>query len=369
MLGAHTPGESFVPRITAFLLILILGFPGCVLDPAATPDPTTDSPGANVDPAGERDEPLAGSVGPVDQQTEIGVITVAPLVASSGGIRIATFNVEFLFDGIEPEGEADFGWKGDPEAARHHRNGVAAIIRQLNADIVVLQEVENEEVMRMMLDESLSDLRYEAFYVRGRDTFTRQDVGILSRLPVDEIGRTDERAPLAGARTDYGVSKNLWARLDLGGIPTTIIGVHLLARPSDSRRTAQREAQAEVIASLASREMASGREVIVLGDFNDYDDEVLDRAGSIPIARTLAIIKGAGGGLTNAINNVPRQDRFTILWDRNRNHEIEEGELTAIDHILLSARLQSRLVNTEYVHSHDPRKGPDHFPVVVTLNL
>mgnify|MGYP006174377349 CR=1 FL=1 len=34
---------------------------------------------------------------------------------------VATFNTEFLFDGIEPEGGATFPWKGDSAAARRRR--------------------------------------------------------------------------------------------------------------------------------------------------------------------------------------------------------------------------------------------------------
>jgi endonuclease/exonuclease/phosphatase family metal-dependent hydrolase len=352
------------------LRLLALAAAACLLPLAACQQPPSESPPrtapAGWAPAGEE---LPGSRGPVSEATTIGALEVRPLVYTTTGTRLATFNVEFLFDGVEPEGAADFPWKGDPEAARNHRDGVAAIIRMLDADVLMLQEVESLEVLEMMIDESLSDMGYTPYFVQGRDTFTRQDIGLLSRLPVEEVGRTDERSDVDGERADYGVSKNLWARMDIGGVPTTLISFHFLAQASNPERAPRREAQARVIRDLANQEIASGREVVMLGDLNDFDDRVRDRNNSEPVTRVMSIVKEAGAGMENVIGRVPREHRFTNFWDRNRNGTIEEGELSAIDHILLSPRLFEHLLEVNYVHAHDPTYGPDHFPIVVTLDL
>ena len=289
------------------------------------------------------------------------------------GLRIATFNTEFLFDGLDGEGQASFAWKGDPALARAHRDSVARVIRALDADVLMLQEVENLETLEMLLGESLADLGYTAYLVNGQDNFTGQDVGLLSRLPVDEVGRTNERVQVGTTRQQYGVSKNLWARLDLGGIPTTLIGVHFLARPDDVERKPRREAQAEVIRQLVEQEIVAGRAVAVLGDFNDFDDDTPDRAGSTPITDVLATIKTAGPGpeddLRNVAAEVPQKDRYTSFWDRNRNDAIDPGEFSSLDHILLSSRLYDALRAVSFAHLHDPRHVSDHFPIVVTLDL
>lgn len=337
-------------------------FTGCHL-------PTGDPPPREA-PAGQvEQERLPGSRGPVGEPVQIGALDAAPHTYETTGTRLATFNVEFLFDGLEPEGQASFPWKGDPRAARHHRDGIARIIRMLDADILFLQEVENLEVLEMMLEESLGDMGYRAYLVPGRDTFTRQDIGLLSRLPIDEVGRTDERSPVEGERADYGVSKNLWARLQLGEIPTTLISFHFLSQASNPERAPRREAQARVIRDLAEAEFASGRDVIMLGDLNDFDDHTLDRNASIPVTNVMKIIKEAGPGMENVMGRVPQHLRFTNFWDRNRSGSIEEGELAAIDHILLSPRFFELLKEVNFVHAHDPTHGPDHFPIVVTLDL
>ena len=297
----------------------------------------------------------------------------APPQYRYGGLRIATLNAQFLFDGLGDEGQADFPAKGDPKKALAHRNQIGEIIRMLDADVVALQEVENERVLRRMIDESLGGMGYEVHFVEGYDTFTGQDVALLSRLPVDELGRTDERAPVEGSEKTYGVSKNLYARMSLGEVPVTLIGLHLLARPDDRGRKARREAQAEVVRRLVVQEQALGRDVVVLGDLNDYDAETPDVAGYRPITDVLSRIKAAGPGpeddLRNLMADVPQEDRFTAFYDRNDNGAVDRGELSAIDHVLLSPGLYRRVREVVYAQPYDPTRYTDHFPIVVGLDV
>lgn len=296
-----------------------------------------------------------------------------PVFTYAEGLRITALNTEFMFDGTGDEGEATFPHKGDPEKARAHRDRIGRVIRMLDADVVLLVEVENREVMQLLIEESLSDLSYEAYFVQGQDMFTGQDVGLLSRVPIEYIGRTDERAPVGVSNSTYGVSKNLYARLNLGVVPTTIIGLHFLARPDDPTRLEKREAQAAVISQLVEQEIEAGRAVVVLGDFNDFDDEVLDIRGSQPITKVLSRIKAAGPGeeddLHNVIADVSPRERYTAHWDRNRNEVVEFDELSAIDHILLSPELYRRVREVVYVQAHDPLTYTDHFPIVINLDV
>ena len=289
------------------------------------------------------------------------------------GLRVATLNTQFLFDGLGDEGQADFPAKGDPKKAQEHRGRIGDIIRMLDADVVMLQEVENERVVRRLVDESLAELGYEVYFVEGYDTFTGQDVALLSRLPVENIGRTDDRVAVGRPGSSYGVSKNLYARMNLGSVPVTLIGLHFLARPDDRSRKNRREAQAEVIRRLVEQEHALGRAVIVLGDLNDYDRDIPDVAGYRPITNVLSRIKAAGPGpdddLYNLMADVPQSDRFTAFYDRNSNGSVEQGELSAIDHILVSPSLYARVREVVYAQAYDPALYTDHFPIVVGLDV
>ena len=296
-----------------------------------------------------------------------------PPVYATEGLRIATLNTEFMFDGLDEEGEATFPHKGDPVKARAHRDRIGHILRMIDADVVMLEEVENARAMEMLLTESLGDMGYTVHFVEGQDSFTGQDVGLLSRLPVAEVGRTDERVTPPGRDRSQGVSKNMYARLQLGDLSVTIIGLHFLARPTDPDRKPRREAQAEVIRQLVEQEIASGQSVVVLGDFNDYDGQSLDLGGNQPITDVLQRIKAAGptdaDDLRNVAAEVPQRERFTAHWDRNRNDTVDEGEFSAIDHILLSPALYRHIREVTYVQAHNPVTDTDHFPIVVTLGL
>lgn len=296
----------------------------------------------------------------------------APPTFTVDGHRVATLNAEFMFDGLGDEGQATFPHKGNPEAAKAHRAQIGRVVRMLDADVVMLSEVENERAMEMLVEEQLGGMGYRVHFVEGRDTFTGQDVGMLARVAVDTVGRTDVRVPVGASESEYGVSKNLFARMHLSGQPVTLVGLHFLARPLDPDRKERREAQAEVVRRLVAEELAAGRGVVVLGDFNDHDEATLDLAGSQPITSVMATIKAAGPGphddLRNVMAEVPQRERYTALWDKNRNDTVDPGELTAIDHVLLSPSLYRDLLEVTYVQAHDPLAATDHFPIVVTLS-
>lgn len=296
-----------------------------------------------------------------------------PVNLSCAGLRISVLNTEFMFDGTGDEGSATFDWKGSIPQAREHRDKIGKIIKMLNSDIIVLEEVENENVLRMLINESLQGMGYAPVFVQGKDTFTGQDMGILTRVQFDETGRIDGQAKVGNTNEQYGVSKNIWARFKIGSLPVTIVGIHFLSQASSTERADKRNAQAEVIRQFVEQESLAGRAVIVTGDFNDYDDIEPDIAGSVPVTKVMETIKKADANnpndnLINVIKEVPQARRFTGTWDKNRNERIEEGEFTAIDHMLFSPQLYRFIKEVNYVHSHDPFDATDHFPISVCLN-
>lgn len=57
-----------------------------------------------------------------------------------------------------------------------------------------------------------------------------------------------------------------------------------------------------------------GYEVIVIGDFNDWDTKLsLDTNNNQPISQTLSILKGDGTSwkLTNVAHKMPKETRFS----------------------------------------------------------
>lgn len=293
-------------------------------------------------------------------------------------LTIMTFNAEFMWDGEPPEeGQVNFAWKGSPTEAQARMEKIAAIIRQCDPDIVNLVEVENIDALTLLNERFLPGRGYRPYLEKGRDSYTGQDVGLLTRI--DPLGggiRRDDRKG-ASAGTSKSVSKNYIARFDVGGTKFALIGLHFLAQPNREDRRPEREAQADAIRKVALDEEAAGFQVVIAGDFNDYDGaaDSVDHVGSVPITHVLAALRGmdpatAADDLVNASKFAPQPERYTAFWDQNDDGKIQaDREYTSIDHILLSPALAAKVRGARFVHQHDPREVSDHFPVVVYLEF
>lgn len=291
-------------------------------------------------------------------------------------LTVMTLNAEFLWDGIEPEeGRVDFPWKHSETEAAEHMEEISEIIRQNSPDILHLVEVENQNALNRLNDNYLQGMGYRVYFVQGRDTYTGQDVALLTRIDpeLNQIYRDDNRGQ--SGNITKGVSKNLYAKFTVGNTKIAVIGLHFLAQPNREDRRREREAQADVIRQRAITLHNEGYLVIVLGDFNDYEGEAgsRDHIDSMPITNVLNIIKGMGTAIVqddlfNVAEFVPKASRYTAFWDQNENFHIDsEREYTSIDHILLSPEFRTQVQFVEIPHNHDPRYVTDHFPVVVQL--
>jgi exonuclease III len=124
--------------------------------------------------------------------------------------------------------------------------------------------------------------------------------------------------------------------------------------------------------------VADGFEIVMIGDFNDYDGVVLDINSNKPTSRVLDILKGTQGEyagkylLRSAAENVPQQERYTEWWDQNNNCVGELKEFSTIDHILISESLFSHIVGASIYHNYGAACGnyeSDHYPVVVDFRF
>lgn len=298
--------------------------------------------------------------------------------ADTGRLTIMTFNAQFLWDGEPPEeGQVQFPWKGAPTEAQARMEKIAAIIRQCDPDIVNLVEVENLEALTMLNDRYLPGRGYRPYLEKGRDTYTGQDVALLTRIDPEggSIRRDDRKGQSSGA--SKSVSKNYIARFEVGGEKLALIGLHFLAQPNREDRRPEREAQSDAIRKIALEEAGEGYQVVIAGDFNDYDGSAdsADHIDSSPITLVLSSLRAMNPAtdaddLINAARFAPKPERYTAFWDQNDNGRIEaDREFTSIDHILISRALEDNVRGVRFVHSHDPRELSDHFPILLFLEF
>jgi len=306
-------------------------------------------------------------------------------------LRIVQYNVEWLF--IDHFGASDCpgngcSWKTNEDAIIH-LNSVAKVIQELKPDIINLCEVEGcDELNQLSKEIQNSGPSYNPYMVKGKDTSTGQNVGMLTVVdPINNLYRTEERVsyPVPGSlcgytgeQSDTGVSKHYISEFNISGLHFAMIGAHLIAFPTDKQRCAEREAQAQVLQNVIAKYIDKGVEVIVLGDFNDFDAEVLDANNNKPLSMALDIVKGNHGimagkyELFNIAENIPKEKRFSDWWDQNKNCNSTSNEFSMIDHILVTPLLKEKVVG-QFIYQDYPEYcgtfNSDHYPVVLDLLL
>jgi len=227
------------------------------------------------------------------------------------------------------------------------------------------------------LQPRLSGRGYKPYLINGTDTFTGQDIALLTRIDPDSgaIERTDQAGTSGGV--SKAVSKNYFAKLTVDGRKIALIGLHFLARPLDESRRLEREAQADAIRSLGLQLRGQGHQLVIWGDFNDFDgaSDSRDHIDSSPISNVLKMLRemstaSTEDDLVNAASFVPKASRFTSHFDQNGNNSVDPpNELTSIDHILLSKELAEKVDVVQIPHNFNPVEVTDHFPIVVRIKL
>ncbi|KAJ5071511.1 endonuclease/exonuclease/phosphatase family protein [Anaeramoeba ignava] len=309
--------------------------------------------------------------------------------------RVCSFNVKFLFDGIN-DSSTGSPWD-NATVATYHLQNVTKVIEQINCDFLSLYEVEDCSILSRIIDLLPAGFGYNYYLVKGKDYSTKQQTALLTRVdPVpfnssvtDALLRTDYRVwyPVndsqcgyTGTGSDYGVSKNQYALFNVGGKEILFVAAHLRAFPTTAEPCALREAQALVLRNLAETEgFAKGREIMLMGDLNDYSDAVPDINNDQPTSRVLRFLRegqyGSNNKLINTATKMSQDMRYSAWWDKNSNDVNDfPGEDTQIDHILFTQNLLNCVENAFIYHSPNLsypfiNYNSDHYPVVIDLDL
>ena len=189
---------------------------------------------------------------------------LASLHAAGPGIRIACYNAESLHDTI-PDRLIDDGdytprgarqWNG--ERYRLKIGHIARVIDELDADLLLLTEIENESVLRDLMLATSSDYNYIHRHTSDR---RGMDIALLYRGSLFFPGRVRQIAG-PGLPRELLVVNGL-----LDGEPLTLIGAHL---PSQLNRASYRlralGTLRKAVDSILRRD--PNRKLLVMGDMN-----------------------------------------------------------------------------------------------------
>mgnify|MGYP003861554209 CR=1 FL=1 len=104
-------------------------------------------------------------------------------------------------------------WKNQ-SAANTHMTYVSNVIKELNPDIINFCEIEGCDELNMLIDKTSSD--YKPYLIKGTDTSTGQNVGILTKIDVNtDLQRNDGKYMYVATSVginysyDYGITWTL----------------------------------------------------------------------------------------------------------------------------------------------------------------
>ena len=234
------------------------------------------------------------------------VFLLFSVFAFCGELKIATYNVENLFDG-ENNGNEYSDYKvckiktkecfseWDEEKYNKKLKQTAEIIKELNVDIIALQEIENKEVLK-----KLAGLSGYEFFEFSASKNSPVGVGFLSKIKPwhKEIYRAKEIKTRDILRLDF----------EFDGVEIALFTTHFLSAKNsfvDRRKNA----------IFLGESIRGTKNAVVLGDFNsDY---------------------GKGSLLREIIDTQNYTDLWDFVWFKKSSHITGR----ALDHILLSSEL------------------------------
>lgn len=208
----------------------------------------------------------------------------SPPAKTPGAVRIATYNIENLFDDKDDPNLSGQYEDLDDATLPDRLAAIAETIHLLDADILAVEEIESLETLTWFRDTYLADLGYEhiASLEAGDERGIEQ--AVLSRFPITNAqnwphmalegvhppkwGRnTNDRAgqPILFHRSPLQVDIEIPG--DAGPYRLTLFVVHHKSgRDGDYWREAETKGVSRLIADLAKRD--SSRNILLLGDFN-----------------------------------------------------------------------------------------------------
>ncbi len=272
----------------------------------------------------------------------------APRTSASGAdpgpalVRVVTWNVHDLFDELDrraPPGALD---EVPPAAEVEGKlEAVAQVLRRLDADLVLLQEVEDLPLLARLAPRAGYP---EAHLVEGNDP-RGIDVALLSRLPVR---RYLSHAGEAGADGSPRWPRDaVEAEVQAGAQRLVLVGSHLSSHLSDPSG-ARRSLQAAGLRRLADGLSSGGALVVVAGDLNDEAS-----------APALAPLFGDGRWV-DATGSLPAAEAWTWSGASGRS---------ALDHLAVRSEEGWRVAGAWVAGGEAVAGASDHRPVVADLLL
>jgi endonuclease/exonuclease/phosphatase family metal-dependent hydrolase len=309
-------------------------------------------------------------------------------------IRLATFNCENLFarfkfaQGVDPATASSDGFTVNQTKFdflnEAEKELTARAIREIDADLIALMEVDNHEVLKRFRTERLDGMKYAHTMLVDANDPRRIDVAILSRFPIVAVRSyqhlKDGSQPLFSRDC-------LEADVLLNGSRLTLFVNHFksmldLNNPSQGRKTtrAKRVKQAAEVKAIVQARFGTnpgGAAWAVIGDLNDFLGAGQGTTSGITDLVTWSEVE-------NVVDRLPSEERWTHFFERA---PAGDPRVRQLDYILLSTSLaagttavpviERRGLSTKAMEAPGPRfpgvtaktVASDHCPVAIDITV
>lgn len=207
---------------------------------------------------------------------DLGEMDMASLTVAPGPRSVATFNVELFFDTECDTGGCDAdSFEQVPSMielmARYQETGAA--IARMDADVLVLQELEKEHVFESLVAASMVGYKTLAFGETGAPGSI--DVAIATKGELIKVERHRESEPLMledGSQSRFA-RELLEVHTRIDGAYVVVFGAHFISKVRPTN-TVRRVAEAKKAAELAGYARTSHPDALIVlaGDLNDTPD-------------------------------------------------------------------------------------------------
>ncbi len=203
------------------------------------------------------------------------------------GIKIATWNTQTFFDAVEEGtefyefiGEKSF-WNLEKYGARVSR--LCEVAEKIDADILVLQEIENEAVVQDLMNEMPYAMKYSfaAFAKEQGDAF---GCAVLSRLPIESFKTHQLNSLLAKSAEQPRLRPLIEARIYTQNEDDPILTLfvcHWKSKVGGEEKTDfWRQAQEDLLMQHV-KEAIKHSVVVATGDFNRTEEDFSSEFNSL----------------------------------------------------------------------------------------
>lgn len=258
-----------------------------------------------------------------------------------GAFRVASYNVENLFDAIDDPDRRD---EDTPPKDEEGMRRLAQALKKADADVVALQEVENLQVLNQFLDKHMPGVYPHRVLVEGND-MRGIDVAVISKHPVDKVESHKGNRFQVPDGSRAGSFKRDFLKVDVrvGRYPFSVYTTHFKAQSGGKVADDHRLGEAREAKRILEADMRKypERRFVVTGDFNDTPDS--------PVGRVFLPRDRNQWHLNDALAEVPKSQRIT--------HPVTKR---SIDFVLYPDSMQAEFLGGGIQRLPETERGSDH---------